>query len=49
MRQKENLCLIGIYQDALVLHVIRFSDEIRSLSDLKIPTTKATKKEVEMA
>ncbi|MEB2776291.1 Ku protein [Algoriphagus sp. D3-2-R+10] len=49
MRQKENLCLIGIYKDALVLHVIRFSDEIRSPADLKISTSKATKKEVEMA
>lgn len=49
MRQKENLCLIGIYKDALVLHVIRFSDEIRSPSNLKISSSKATKKEVEMA
>ena len=49
MRQKENLCLIGIYKTALVLHVIRFSDEIRSPEDLKISTSKATKKEVEMA
>ncbi|PZX61286.1 DNA end-binding protein Ku [Algoriphagus ratkowskyi] len=49
MRQKENLCLIGIYNDVLVLHVIRFSDEIRNPSDLKISTSKTTKKEVEMA
>lgn len=49
MRQKENLCLIGIYKDALVLHVIRFSDEIRSPSDLKISTSKVTKKEMDMA
>lgn len=49
MRQKENLCLIGVHQDVLVLHVIRFSDEIRNPSDLKISTSKATKKEVEMA
>jgi len=49
MRQKENLCLIGVHNDALVLHVIRFSDEIRNTSDLKISTSKATKKEVEMA
>lgn len=49
MRQKENLCLIGIHKDALVLHVIRFSDEIRSPSELKISSSKATKKEVEMA
>jgi len=49
MRQKENLSLIGVYNEALVLHVIRFSDEIRNPSDLKISSTKATKKEVEMA
>ncbi|MFC5625067.1 Ku protein [Algoriphagus winogradskyi] len=49
MRQKENLCLIGIYKDALVLHVIRFSDEIRSPTDLKISSSKVTKKEMDMA
>lgn len=49
MRQKENLCLIGVHKEALVLHVIRFSDEIRNASDLKISSSKATKKEVEMA
>ncbi|WP_057937270.1 non-homologous end joining protein Ku [Algoriphagus resistens] len=49
MRQKENLSLIGVYENALVLHVIRFSDEIRSPSELKISSSKATKKEVEMA
>ena len=49
MRQKENLCLIGVHKEVLVLHVIRFSDEIRTTSDLKISTSKATKKEVEMA
>ncbi|KEO75531.1 non-homologous end joining protein Ku [Anditalea andensis] len=49
MRQKENLSLLGVYEDALVLHVIRFSDEIRKPSDLKLPTTKVTKKEVDMA
>jgi DNA end-binding protein Ku len=49
MRQKENLSLVGVYQDALVLHVIRFADEVRSPADLKISTTKASKKEVDMA
>lgn len=49
MRQKENLCLIGVYEDALVLHVIRFADEIRSPSELKISSSKTTKKEIEMA
>lgn len=49
MRQKENLCLIGVYENALVLHVIRFADEVRKPSELKISSSKVTKKEVEMA
>lgn len=49
MRQKEHLSLIGVYKDALVLHVIRFADEIRDPGELKLPATKVSKKEVEMA
>ena len=49
MRQKENLSLIGVYKNALVLHVIRFADEIRDPADLKLPSTKVSKKEVDMA
>lgn len=49
MRQKENLSLIGVYKDAIVLHVIRFEDEIRDPADLNLPKTKVKKKEVEMA
>ncbi|MDN3724463.1 Ku protein [Aequorivita sp. SDUM287046] len=49
MRQKENLSLIGVYKNALVLHVIRFADEIRDPGDLKLPSTKVSKKEVDMA
>jgi len=49
MRQKENLCLIGVYNDIMVAHIIRFSDEIRDGVDLKLPTTKVSKKEVDMA
>lgn len=49
MRQKEHLSLIGHYKDALVLHVIRFTDEIRDPSELKLSKTKVTKKEVDMA
>ncbi|WP_373055559.1 Ku protein [Zunongwangia sp. H14] len=49
MRQKEHLSLVGVYKDALVLHVIRFADEIRDPSDLKLPDTKVKKKEVDMA
>ena len=49
MRQKEHLSLIGLYQDALVLHVIRFADEIRDPGELKLPDAQVTEKEVDMA
>ncbi len=49
MRQKEHLSLVGVYKDALVLHVIRFADEIRDPGELNLPTTKVSKKEVDMA
>ncbi len=49
MRQKENLSLIGVYENALILHVIRFKDELRETADLKLPKTKVSKREVEMA
>lgn len=49
MRQRENLCLVGVYKDALVLHIIRFSHELRNPQDMKLPTTKVSKKEVDMA
>jgi DNA end-binding protein Ku len=49
MRQKENLCLIDVYHDVLVLHVIRFAEELRSPDELKISKTKVSAKEAEMA
>lgn len=49
MRQKEHLCLISIYQDLLVLHEIRFPDEIRDPGDIKLPESKVSKKEIDMA
>jgi len=49
MRQKEHLSLIGVYENTLVLHVIRFADEIRDPSELKIPKSKVSKKEIDMA
>lgn len=49
MRQKENLSLIGVYKEALVLHVIRFADELRNPAELKLPDDKVSKKEVDMA
>ncbi|MAN58230.1 MAG: Ku protein [Flavobacteriaceae bacterium] len=49
MRQKEHLSLIGTYKKALVLYVIRFQDEIRDPGDLKLPSSKVSKKETDMA
>lgn len=49
MRQKENLSLIGVYENVIVLHVIRFADELRDPSELNLPETKVSKKEVDMA
>ena len=49
MRQKEHLTLIGVYEDALVLHIIRFQDEIRDTAELKLPKSRVAKKELDMA
>ena len=49
MRQKEHLSLVGVFDNALVLQVIRFADEIRGTKVLKLPKTKVAKKEVDMA
>lgn len=49
MRQKEHLCLIGLYKKTLVLYLIRFAHEIRDPKDLKIPKTKVSKNELDMA
>ena len=49
MRQKEHLSLVGVYKNALVLHVIRFADEIRNPADLKLSKTRTKKNELDMA
>lgn len=49
MRQKEHLSLIGVYKDALVLHIIRFQDEIRDTAELELPRSRVSKKELDMA
>jgi DNA end-binding protein Ku len=49
MRQKEHLTLIGVYKKILVLHVIRFTDEIRNPSELKMSKASVKKNEVDMA
>ena len=49
MRQKEHLSLIGVYDDALVLHIIRFEDEIRDTAELELPKEKIGSKQLDMA
>lgn len=49
MRQKEHLCLIGLYKNAMALYLIRFAHEIRNPEDLKIPDTTVSEKELGMA
>ncbi len=49
MRQKEHLSLVGVYKNVLVLHVIRFDDEIRNPKDLKLSKSKVKSSEVDMA
>tara|TARA_R110002096_G_scaffold84916_1_gene195750 strand:- start:591 stop:1364 length:774 start_codon:yes stop_codon:yes gene_type:complete len=49
MRQKENLSLIGVYKNVIVLHVIRFAEEIRDTKEIKIPKSKTSDKEIAMA
>ena len=49
MRQKENLSLIGVYKNVIVLHVIRFAEEIRNTKEIKVPKSKTSDKEIAMA
>lgn len=49
MRQKENLSLVGVYKNVIVLHVIRFAEEIRNPKEVKVPASKPSDKEVAMA
>ncbi len=50
MRNKEGLAILKPYKDVIVLNRIRFEQEIRSTSELKLPPVSTTKlKETEMA
>src|SRR5690606_28523672 len=50
LRQKENLAIISAQDDVLVLHVIRFIDEIRKTEELDLPkNTDIKHKELDMA
>lgn len=54
IRTKEHLCLVMPHENALVLNLIRFEQEIRKEDDLKVPTDslkayKISEKEMKMA
>lgn len=49
LRSKENLCLISPSEKILVLHKIRYAEEIRSTEDIKVPESKISTAEVQMA
>jgi len=49
LRSKENLCLINPSDKILVLHKIRYAQEIRSTEDVKVPESKVSTAEVNMA
>lgn len=50
MRNKDSLAILKPYKEVILLHKIRFAQEIRATKELKIPKAKAsTKKETDMA
>jgi DNA end-binding protein Ku len=49
LRNKESLCLIAPSDDILVLHKIRYAQEIRSTEDIKVPAAKVSSAEMQMA
>ena len=49
LRNKENLCLISPSENILVLHKIRFAEEVRSTEDIKVPASKVSTAEINMA
>lgn len=49
LKNREHAGIVRLYKDALVFNKIRFADEVRGTGELKLPATKVTKKEVEMA
>jgi len=43
LRNRENLCILKPLKNAIVLNTIRFSEEVRSVDELNIPSTKEVK------
>jgi len=49
LRTRETLCLIKPDDDMIIVNRIRFAEEIRKTTDLKIPATKSKPAEIKMA
>jgi DNA end-binding protein Ku len=49
LRSKENLCLLSPTEKIMVLHKIRFAEEVRSTEDIKVPESKVSTPEIQMA
>src|SRR5690606_218455 len=49
MRNREHLCILKATEDVIVLNIIRFAQEIRPTTDLKLTGTKSKPAEVKMA
>jgi len=49
MRNREHVCMIKVSSDVLILNRLRFGEEIRKTSDLKIPASKSKPSEIKMA
>lgn len=49
MRNREHLCILKSNADVIILNRIRFAQEIRPTTDLKLPTVKSKPAEIKMA
>ena len=49
LRSKENLCLLAPSEKIFVLHKIRYAEEVRSTEDVKVPESKLSTAEINMA
>jgi DNA end-binding protein Ku len=49
LRNKEHLCILRPYQDAIVVNRLRFAEEVRNTSELSLPKTKPKAAEMKMA
>ena len=49
MRNREHICILKVDEEVIVLNRVRYAEEIRPVSDLKIPKTKSKPAELKMA